>query len=94
MLATTHAIAELVESVRRGGTVYPAGYQFERLSVTERTAVCRDGEGRCVRLPRTAIRDVRPAAPPKPPHATLADLVRRGLVASGRVLVTGDGGAA
>lgn len=89
-MTTTHAVVELLEPVRRGGTAYPAGHQFERLSVTPVTAVCRDAEGRCVRIARRVLADVKPADPPKPAPRTLAELVRAGLVKPALALAPAD----
>lgn len=76
---TTKAIVELLRPIRRNGVRYPAGFQFERLAVHPRTSLCRDAEGRVMQVPNRDLRVVKPAdLPPEP--ATLAQIVRRGLV--------------
>lgn len=77
---TTHALVELLEPVRRGRTVYSAGHHFERLSLTPSTAMCRDSGGRIVRIQKAKLRVIKDAPAPPPKPATLAEIVRKGLV--------------
>ena len=77
---TTHAIVELLEPVRSGRTVYGIGFQFARLSTTHLTAMCRDDAGHVVRIQKAKLRVIKDAPPPAPRPASLADIVRRGLV--------------
>ena len=88
---TTHCIVEVAElgPKLRNGDHYPVGYQFVRLSFSEKTCVCRDGDGRYLRVLRSKLRVVRDADPPAPPPATLAEIVRRGLVRSALSLTPG-----
>lgn len=77
---TTRAIVALTEPRRYAGVRYPAGYEFERLTISPATSLCRDGEGRHVRVLNRLLVVLKDADGPPEPPATLAMIVRRGLV--------------
>lgn len=79
----TRRVVELTEPVRRGGVLYPTGYQFTVLSITAEVVAARDeSDGNRVVLPVGVVKAVVEPTPQRR-RPTLAALKAAGLVKKG-----------